>query len=112
MIVVSIIFLIFALEISYLLFLMFLCFILNVLIMEKVISNEERSSLLEDTHDFFKVIVTYRVGSQVRTSRLAVRVDNVSAFMDCVYDTYTNDAVIQFNGIFSQRDPRFWFLMV
>lgn len=80
--------------------------------MEKVISDKELSSLLEDVHDFFKVIVTYCVGSQVRVSRLAVRTDNVSAFMDSVYDTYTNDAVIQFDGIFQQRDPRFWFLMV
>ena len=80
--------------------------------MEKVISDIERSSLFEDVHDFFKVIVTYRVGSKVYTSRLAVRTDNVSAFMDSVYDTYSNDAVIQFNGIFQHRDPRFWFLMV
>ena len=80
--------------------------------MKKVITDKERSSLLEDVHDFFKVIVTHRVGSQVRTSRFAVRTDNVSAFMESVYDTYTNDVVIQFNGIFQQRDPRFWFLMV
>ena len=80
--------------------------------MEKVITDIERSSLFDDVHDFFKVIVTYRVGSQVYTSCLAVRTDNVSAFMESVYDTYTNDAVIQFNGIFQQRDPRFWFLMV
>lgn len=80
--------------------------------MEKVISDKERSSLLEDVHDFFKVIVTYRDGSRVHTSHLAVRTDNVSAFMESVYDTYTNDAVIQFDGIFQQRDPRFWFLMI
>ena len=80
--------------------------------MKKIITDKERSSLLEDVHDFFKVIVTHRVGSQVYTSHLAVRTDNVSAFMESVYDTYTNDAVIQFNGIFQQRDPRFWFLMV
>lgn len=80
--------------------------------MEKVISDRERSSLLEDAHDFFKVIVSYRIGSKVRTSHLAVRTDNLSAFMHSVYDTYTNDAVIQFNGIFEQRDPRFWFTMV
>jgi hypothetical protein len=85
---------------------------LNVLIMKKIISEKEMSSLLEDIHDFFTVIVTYRVGSQVHTSRLAVRTDQLSAFMDSVYDTYTNDAVIQFNGIFQQRDPRFWFLMI
>lgn len=80
--------------------------------MKKVITDKERSSLLEDVHDFFKVIVTYRVDSQVCTSHLAVRTDNVSAFMESVYDTYTNDTVIQFDGIFQQRDPRFWFLMV
>ena len=77
--------------------------------MVEVISDIERSSLLEDVHDFFKVIVTYRVGSGVHTSHLAVRTDNVSAFMDSVYDTYSNDAVIQFNGIFQ---PRFWFIMI
>lgn len=80
--------------------------------MEKVISDIERSSLFEDVHDFFKVIVTYRVGSKVYTLRLAVRTDNVSAFMESVYDTYSNDAVIQFNGIFQQRNSRFWFRMV
>lgn len=80
--------------------------------MKKVISGVERSSLLEDVHDFFKVIITYRIGSEVYTSRLAVRIDNVAAFMNSVYDTYSNDAVIQFNGIFQQRDPRFWFTMV
>ena len=80
--------------------------------MEKVISDIERSSLLEDVHDFFKVIVTYRIGSRVYTSHLAVRTDNVSAFMESVYDTYSNDAVIQFNGIFQQKDPRFWFTMI
>lgn len=80
--------------------------------MEKVISDSERSSLLGSEHDFFKVIVTYRVGSKVYTSRFAVRTDNVSAFMESVYDTYSNDAVIQFNGIFQQKDPRFWFTMI
>lgn len=80
--------------------------------MEKVISDKERSSLLEDVHDFFKVIVTYRDVSCVHTFHLAVRTDNVSAFMESIYDTYTNDAVIQFNGIFQQSDPRFWFLMI
>lgn len=80
--------------------------------MKKVISDIERSSLLEDVHDFFKVIVTYRICSKVYTLRLAVRIGNVDAFMNSVYDTYSNDAVIQFNGIFQQRDPRFWFTMV
>ena len=80
--------------------------------MEKVISDIERSSPFGDIHDFFKVIVTHRVDSRVYTSHLAVRTDSVSAFMESVYDTYSNDAVIQFNGIFQQRDPRFWFLMV
>lgn len=80
--------------------------------MEKVISDIERSSLLGDVHDFFKVIVTYRIDSEVYVSRLAVRTDNVSAFMESVYDTYSKDAVIQFNGIFQQKDPRFWFTMI
>ena len=80
--------------------------------MEKVLSDIERSFLFEDVHDFFKVIVTYRVGSEVHSSHLAVRTDNVSAFMDSVYDTYSNDTVIQFNGIFRLREPRFWFFMV
>jgi hypothetical protein len=80
--------------------------------MEKIISDIERSSLLEDVHDFFKVIVTYRTGSKVYTSHFAVRTDNVSSFMDSAYDSFNNDAVIQFNGIFKQRDPRFWFIMV
>ena len=85
--------------------------------MEKVISDSECSSLFEGAHDlgiydFFKVIVTQLVDSEVRTSHLAVRTDCVSAFMESVYDTYDNDAVIQFNGIFQLRDPRFWFMMV
>lgn len=85
--------------------------------MENVISDSERSSLLEGApdlcvHDFFKVIVTSRDDFGVHTSHLAVKTDCVSAFMDSVYDTYDNDAVIQFNGIFQLRDPRFWFLMV
>lgn len=62
--------------------------------------------------DFFKVIVTHRIGSDVHTSHFAVRTDSVSAFMESVYDTYNNDAVIQFNGIFQQKDPRFWFTMI
>lgn len=85
--------------------------------MENVISDSERSSLLEGVpdlgvHDFFKVIVTHSDDSGVHTSHLAVKTDCVSAFMDSVYDTYDNDAVIQFNGIFQLRDPRFWFMMV
>jgi hypothetical protein len=85
--------------------------------MEKVILDGERSSLFEGAsdlcvYDFFKVIVTYRDDTRVHTSHLAVRTDCVSAFMDSVYDTYDNDAVIQFNGIFQLRDPRFWFMMV
>lgn len=80
--------------------------------MEKVISDVERSSLFEDVHDFFKVIVTYRFGPMVHTSHFAVRTDNVSAFMDSVYDRYSNDAVIQFNGIFQLKDSRFWFTMI
>ena len=84
--------------------------------MEKVISDSERSSLLEGAcdlraYDFFKVIVTQRVDSGVHTSHLAVRTDCVSAFMESVYDLYDNDTVIQFNGIFQLRDPRFWFTM-
>lgn len=62
--------------------------------------------------DFFKVIVTHRIGSDVHTLHLAVRTDNVSAFMDSIYDKYGNDTVIQFNGIFQQKDPRFWFTMI
>ena len=63
-------------------------------------------------HDFFKVIVTSRDDSGVHTSHLAVKTDCLSAFMDSVYDTYDNDAVIQLNGIIQLRDPRFWFMMV
>lgn len=80
--------------------------------MENVISDIERPSLREGVYDFFKVIVTERADSGVHTSHFAVRTDCVSAFMDSVYDTYDNDAVIQFNGIFQLRDPRFWFTVV
>lgn len=85
--------------------------------MEKVILDSERPSLLEGasdlrSYDFFKVIVTQHVDSGVHTSHLAVRTDCVSAFMESVYDLYDNDTVIQFNGIFQLRDPRFWFTMV
>ena len=81
--------------------------------MEKVISNDERSHLFNsELHDYFKVIVTFNVLGDVSTTHFAVRTDEVSSFMDSVYDTYNNDAVIQFNGIFQQNDSRFWFTMV
>ena len=81
--------------------------------MEKVISNDERSHLFNsEPHDYFKVIVTSNVLGDVYTTHYAVHTDEVSSFMDSVYDTYNNDAVIQFNGIFQQNDPRFWFTMV
>lgn len=83
------------------------------MIMEKVISNVERSHLFNsEPHDYFKVIVTSNVMGDVYTTHYAVRTDEVSSFMDSVYDTYNNDAVIQFNGIFQQNDFRFWFTMV
>lgn len=81
--------------------------------MEKVISDSERSQLFNDElHDYFKVIVTSNVLADVHTTHYAVRTDEVSSFMDSVYDTCNNDAVIQFNGIFQQKDCRFWFTMV
>lgn len=81
--------------------------------MENVISNSERSQLFnQEFHDYFKVIITSNVSGDVYTTHYAVRIDNVSAFMESVYDTYNNDAVIQFNGIFRQKDFRFWFTMV
>lgn len=81
--------------------------------MKCVISNSERSQLFnQEFHDYFKVIVTSSVSGDVYTAHYAVRVDNVSAFMDSIYDTYNNDAVIQFNGIFRQNDSRFWFTIV
>ena len=81
--------------------------------MENVISNSERSQLFnQESHDYFKVIITSNVFGDVYTAHYAVRTDNVSAFMESIYDTYNNDAVIQFNGIFQQRVSRFWFLMV
>ena len=81
--------------------------------MENVISNSERSQLFnQEPHDCFKVIITSNVFGDVYTAHYAVRIDNVSAFMDSVYDMYNNDAVIQFNGIFQQNDSRFWFTMV
>lgn len=60
----------------------------------------------------FKVIVTSCVSGDVHTAHYAVRTDEVSSFMDSVYDTYNNDSVIQFNGIFQQKESRFWFTMV
>lgn len=81
--------------------------------MEKIISNDERSHLFNsEPHDYFKVIVTSNVLGDVYTTHYAVRADEVSSFMNSVYDTYNNDAVIQFNGIFQQNDFRFWFTMV
>lgn len=81
--------------------------------MENVISNDERSHLFNlEPHDYFKVIVTSNVLGDVYTTHYAVRTDEVSSFMDSVYDTYNNDAVIQFNGIFQQNDSRFWFTMI
>lgn len=81
--------------------------------MEKVISDSERSRFFNnELRDYFKVIVTSNVLGDVYTAHYAVRADQVSSFMDSVYDTYNNDAVIQFNGIFQQIDSRFWFTMV
>ena len=81
--------------------------------MEKVISDSERSQLFNnELHDYFKVIVTFNVLGDVHTVHYAVRTDEVSSFMDSVYDTFNNDAVIQFNGIFQQKNSRFWFTMV
>ena len=81
--------------------------------MEKVISDYERSQLFNnELHDYFKVIVTFNVLGDVHTAHYAVRTDEVSSFMDSVYDTYNNDAVIQFDGIFQQKDIRTWFSMV
>lgn len=81
--------------------------------MEKVISDFERSQFfVNELRDYFKVIVTSNVSGAVRTTHYAVRTDSVSSFMDSVYDTYDNDAVIQFNGVFQQKNNRFWFTMV
>ena len=81
--------------------------------MKNVISNDERFHLFNsELHDYFKVIVTSNVLGDVYTAHYAVRMDAVSSFMDSVYDTYNNDAVIQFNGIFQQNDSRFWFTMI
>ena len=81
--------------------------------MEMVISDSERSQFFNnELCDYFKVIVTSNVLGDVRTTHYAVRTDEVSSFMDSIYDTYNNDAVILFNGIFQQKDGRFWFTMV
>lgn len=94
-------------------FLVFLMFNLNCVFMEKVISDSERSQFFNnDLRDYFKVIVTSNVLGDFHTTHYAVRTDEVSSFMDSVYDTFNNDAVIQFNGIFQQKDSRFWFTMV
>lgn len=80
--------------------------------MEKVISDSERSQFFNnELCDYFKVIVTSNVLGDVHTTHYAVRTDEISSFMDSVYDTFNNDVVIQFNGIFQQRDSRFWFTM-
>ena len=81
--------------------------------MEKVISDSERLQFFNNEfRDYFKVIVTFNVLGDVHTVHYAVLIDEVSSFMNSVYDTYNNDAVIQFNGIFQQKDSRFWFTMV
>ena len=81
--------------------------------MEKFISDSERFQFFNNgLRDYFKVIVTFNVSGDVHTVHYAVRTDEVSSFMDSVYDTYNNDAVIQFNGIFLQKDNRVWFTMV
>lgn len=81
--------------------------------MEDVILNAERSLLFKSgPRDYFNVIVTSNVLGDVHTTHFAVRTDSVSAFMNSVYDTFNNDAVIQFNGIFQQNDFRFWFEMI
>lgn len=81
--------------------------------MEKVISDSERSQFFNnELCDYFKVIVTSNDLGDVHVSHYAVRTDQISSFMDSVYDTFDNDAVIQFNGIFQQKDSRFWFTMI
>lgn len=80
--------------------------------MEKIISDSERFQYFNnELRDYFKVIVTFNVSGDVHTVHYAVRTDEVSSFMDSVYDTFNNDAVIQFNGIFQQKDSRSWFTM-
>ena len=81
--------------------------------MEKSISDVERAHLFNsESRDYFKVIVTSNVFGDVYTTHFAVRTDNVAAFMESIYDIYSNDAVISFNGIFQQNDSRFWFTMI
>lgn len=81
--------------------------------MEKIISDSERSQLFNhEMRDYFKAIITSNVSGNVHTSHYAVRTDEISSFMNSVYDTFNNDAVIQFNGIFQLKDNRFWFTMV
>lgn len=81
--------------------------------MENFISDSERSQLFnQEFHDYFKVIITSNVIGDVFTTHYAVRSDNISAFMESIYDTYNNDVVIQFNGIFRQKDSRFWFTII
>lgn len=88
-------------------------FNLNVKFMENIISDSERSQFFNnELCDYFKVIVTSNILGDVHTAHYAVRADSVSSFMDSVYDTFNNDAVIQFNGIFQQNDCRFWFTIV
>jgi len=84
--------------------------------MEKVISDSERFQFFNnELRDYFKVIVTFNGSDDVcgvRTVHYAVRTDEVSSFMNSVYDTFDNDAVIQFNGIFQLKDSRFWFTLI
>ena len=81
--------------------------------MDKFITDSERSQFFNnELRDYFKVIVTSNVFGDVHTDHYAVRTDEVSSFMDSVYDTYNNDAVIQFDGIFQLNNSRFWFTMV
>lgn len=81
--------------------------------MEKIISDSERSQLFnQEMRDYFKVIVTSNDLGGVHVFHYAVRTNEVSSFMNSVYDTFNNDAVIQFNGIFQQKDSRFWFTMI
>ena len=81
--------------------------------MEKVISDSERSQFFNnELCDYFKVIVIFNVLGDVHTTHYAVRTDEVSSFMNSVYDSFNNDAVIQFNGIFQLKDSRYWFTMV
>ena len=84
--------------------------------MEKLILDSVRSFSSNDLHDYFKVIITYHYeyndGNRAHTVHYAVRTSEVSSFMDSIYDTFSNDAVIQFNGIFRARSDKFWFRLV